>query len=131
MRHNDNTQECIQACWQSRNECQKTLFTHCLTKGGEDLAPDHVRIMMDCISACQLAADAMVRQSPLHADICGLCAKVCAACADSCESIESMEMKKCAQACRRSADLCREMSQKSGNLPPSGRNPEQVFGIGP
>ncbi len=27
--------ECIQLCWECRNECQQTLFNHCLEMGGK------------------------------------------------------------------------------------------------
>jgi hypothetical protein len=130
MKNDTAMKDCIEACWHSRNQCQKTLFNHCLLKGGEHLAAEHVMLMTDCIQACQMAADAMVRQSMLHAEICGLCAKISAACAESCESLEGPEMQKCAEACRRCADLCWEMSQKAGSYASSASS-EKFFGIGP
>lgn len=100
----------IQACWECRNECQVVLFNHCLKMGGKHLESDHVKAMTDCIQLCQVAADAMVRQSPSYADICTACARICNTCADSCEVLEGAEMRHCADLCRRCADSCLEIS---------------------
>lgn len=104
-------QECIETCWECRNECQETLFNFCLEQGGKHVAPAHVRLMTDCIAACQTAADFMVRNSQFHAAECAVCAEVCDACAKSCEDIGGEEMKRCAEICRRCAKSCREMGK--------------------
>ena len=106
-----NDHNCITTCWECRDECQKTLFTHCLYEGGKHLEPEHVKLMADCIQICQTAADFMTRQSPLHASVCAACADICEACAKSCEAIGGEHMKRCAEICRRCAQSCREMSQ--------------------
>jgi hypothetical protein len=110
----EDMRQCIETCWECRHECQTTLFNHCLVMGGKHVEPEHVKLMADCIQICQLAADAMVRQSPMHADICATCAKICDACAESCEGIDSVEMKNCAKICRKCADDCREMGGMKG-----------------
>lgn len=110
MKTLENLQKCIQVCWECRNECQVVLFNHCLEMGGKHVEAEHVKSMMDCIQICQVAADAMVRQSSLHADICTACARICDACADSCESLPGEEMRHCADICRKCADSCRESS---------------------
>lgn len=102
--------ECMQHCWEARHECQSMLFNHCIIVGGEHIAAAHIRIMADCIQACQTAADFMVRGSLFHASECASCADVCEACAESCERIGGKEMKKCAEMCRRCAESCRRMS---------------------
>ena len=99
----------IESCWECRHECQGTLFNHCLQMGGDHLKPDHVKIMMDCIQICQVAADAMVRQSTVIADICMACANACESCADSCEALGDEEMEYCAKLCRSCADYCRKL----------------------
>ena len=108
---NKNVKECITLCWECRNECQETLFLHCLPTGGKNVEAEHVKLMADCIQACQTAADFMTRGSALHASQCAACADVCEACAKSCESIGGEEMKRCAEICRRCAASCREMWQ--------------------
>jgi hypothetical protein len=102
--------ECIQHCLDCHDECQQVLFDHCLEIGGEHADADHVRLMVDCIEICQLAADFMKRESPLHRSVCQACAQVCDACAESCEKLESPEMKHCAEVCRLCAKACREMA---------------------
>ncbi len=102
-------QDCITLCWECRTECQETLFNHCLQEGGKHAEAEHAKLMMDCIQACQTAADFMTRNSRLHASECVVCADVCEACAESCERIGGEHMKACAEICRRCAQSCREM----------------------
>lgn len=103
--------DCIALCWQCRALCQETLFSHCLEMGGEHVAPNHVKLMADCIQACQVAADFMTRDSALHVSTCAACADICEACAKSCDAIDSKEMKQCAEFCRQCAKSCRDMSK--------------------
>lgn len=108
---NADLQACIQTCWECRTECQETLFGHCLEMGGDHVAKEHVKVMTDCIQACQTAADFMTRGSVLHATICGACAEICDDCAESCERIGGEQMQRCAEICRRCAQMCRDMGQ--------------------
>lgn len=101
---------CIKACWDCRNECQKVFFNYCLKKEGEHTKPDHIKLMMDCIQICQIAADFMTRDSTFHKNICETCAEICEACAESCTQIKDEKMQHCANVCRQSAESCRQMS---------------------
>lgn len=103
--------EGIEACNDCRDECERVLFQHCLETGGEHLAPEHVRLMADCIDICRTAASFMLRGSDMHADICNICADICDTCAESCDDIGGREMEHCAEACRDCAEMCREMSR--------------------
>ncbi|MFA6038124.1 MAG: four-helix bundle copper-binding protein [Legionellales bacterium] len=103
--------ECITACMDCSNECQKMLFNYCAEKGGEHTKQDHMKLMADCIQICQIAADFMIRHSSFHKNICELCAKICEACAESCENLKDKEMQKCAEVCRRCAESCRSMGK--------------------
>lgn len=100
----------INLIWTCRDLCQTTLFGHCLEEGGEHTNPRHVKTMADCIAMCQIAADSLRRDSPLHPQICKACAVVCDECAKSCESIGGLEMQNCAKVCKDCAQNCREMS---------------------
>lgn len=112
MYHYDpKMKDCIQLCWECRTECQETFTHHCLEMGGEHVAQAHAIVMLDCIQACQTAADFMTRGSSLHAAECAACAEVCEACAQSCEQVGGEMMMKCAELCRRCAQSCREMSR--------------------
>lgn len=103
--------ECIQICWDCRTECLESLYDHCLPTGGKHAETEHVKLMADCIQACQTAADFMLRNSRLHTSECAACADVCEACADSCERLGDAKMKRCAEICRRCAQSCREMGK--------------------
>ncbi len=103
----DRSHDCIQACWTARHECQKMLYTTCLETGGEHTAPEHVKLMADCIEICQVTADFLTRHSENHALLCHACAIVCEHCAASCEHVGGME--ECVKACRDCARICRKM----------------------
>jgi hypothetical protein len=108
--------DCIQQCWDCRDTCQATLYNYCLEQGGHHVEQAHVRLMADCIQACQTAADFMTRGSELHAVMCSACAEVCDACAESCEAMEDEAMDLCARTCRDCADSCRRMSQMARTI---------------
>ncbi len=105
-------QSAIAQCWECRTECIETLFNHCLQQGGRHVVPEHVKIMTDCIQACQTAADFMTRRSAMHMVECNACADVCDACAVSCDAIGGDIMRACAETCRACAASCRTMSQQ-------------------
>ncbi len=111
MPHQQQHEDCITQCRECHDICQDTLYNHCLTMGGKHVEAGHVKLMTDCIQACQTSADFMNRGSSLHASTCSTCADVCDACAESCERIGGEEMKRCADACRACAKSCREMGK--------------------
>ena len=106
----DAMKACIDLCWECRATCQSTLYGHCLQMGGAHAAPDHVRLMTDCIEMCQTCADFMSRQSVMHTATCLACADVCDACAISCEQVGDEMMLACADLCQRCGQACRDMS---------------------
>ena len=106
-------QKCIEACWNCRHACQKTLFGHCLPIGNVHMDEIHVKLMTDCIEICQLTADFMTRQSDFHAALCEVCADICEACAKSCERVGDEAMMRCGEACRACAQSCRTMGEQS------------------
>jgi hypothetical protein len=93
--------------------CLDTLFNYCLPMSGPHAAPDHIKVMLDCIETCQLAADVMRRGSEHHGITCRACAEICDACAESCSSMEDDRMQDCAKMCVRCADSCRQMSESA------------------
>lgn len=122
MHNKSHMQECITACKECHDECETTLFNHCLEMGGKHVEPQHLRLMADCVEICQTAANAMLRGSENAAAICGVCADICDSCADSCEELEGKEMKHCAEVCRDCAKACREMS---GSISGTGGSKER------
>lgn len=102
---------CIHLCLECQDVCQDTLYEHCLEMGGKHVEKEHVKLMEDCIEACQTAANFMKRGSRLHASECEACADICDACAQSCELVGGKEMVRCAEVCRRCGVACREMAK--------------------
>ena len=107
-------QKCIENCTNCHRTCLETI-THCLGMGGPHAAPDHIKLMQDCVQICQTSADFMIRGSQFHARTCGVCAEICEACADDCERLAKQDndarMQACADMCRKCAATCREMSK--------------------
>jgi len=100
-------------CRECHDACLRTV-THCLGKGGRHAAPDHIRLLLDCVQICDTSADFMIRGSDLHAATCGACAEVCDRCADDCQRLANEDddemMRRCAKVCRNCAETCHKMS---------------------
>lgn len=104
-------QDCITNCLDCHSVCLATTV-HCLEKGCEHAAPEHIRLMQDCAQICVTSADFMLRGSPMHPMMCRVCADICAACADDCSKLADDEaMVLCAETCRRCAQSCVEMAE--------------------
>lgn len=108
--HSDpKTEACIKECVSCAHTCSETLFHHCLEVGGKHADASHVRLMIDCVEICNLAANFMIRGSKLHRSTCEVCAEICSACAKSCESVG--EMDACVDHCKRCAESCSAMAE--------------------
>jgi hypothetical protein len=114
----DKMQVCISNCTACYRICTETL-SHCLEMGGAHVEQQHIRTLMDCAAICRLSLDLMLRHSPYHSQVCGVCADVCTACAESCHAIggnESVDgnadaiMLSCAEVCTKCAESCREIA---------------------
>lgn len=101
-------QRCIEHCLECRRVCYEMAMTHCLREGGPHVEQGHLSLMMNCATMCQTTADFMLSESPLHAEVCRVCADVCAACAQSCARLSDMQA--CEEACRRCETSCSEMA---------------------
>ena len=106
-----NMQSCIDACNRCYQTCLHEAMNRCLESGGKHVAPDHMRLLLNCAEICQASANFMLSSSRYSKQICQLCAEICDACASSCEQIGGME--DCARTCRECAASCREMTGKS------------------
>jgi hypothetical protein len=103
-------QDCITNCLDCHSVCLATI-THCLQKGDDHAAPEHIRLMQDCAQICITSADFMLRGSPMHQTTCRICTDICEACADECSQLADDEtMVLCAETCRRCAQSCAEMA---------------------
>ena len=72
-------QKCIQLCRDCHAMCTQTI-AHCLKLGGRHAAPDHIRLMVDCAQMCETTAEYLLRGSPFHERICGVCSEACEQC---------------------------------------------------
>jgi hypothetical protein len=101
---------CISNCMSCAAVCLQTVM-YCLQQGGKHAAPEHLRLLQDCVQICKTSADFMLRGSPLHTRTCGVCSEICERCATECEKMGADAiMKACAEACRRCSESCRKMS---------------------
>lgn len=113
-RMQEQMEECLQNCIDCYTVCTETA-QHCLHTGGEHARPEHIRILADCASICQLSADFMLRSSQWHTAVCEVCAQICEECAQDCARFDADEfMLECAEICRQCASSCREMVGMSG-----------------
>ncbi|MBP6058933.1 MAG: four-helix bundle copper-binding protein [Nitrosomonas sp.] len=99
-------QVCITACNHCHQVCLQTGMNHCLETGGEHVAPEHFRLLMNCAEICQTSANFLLSGSIQHS-LCTICAEICEACAIDCERIEGMD--ECVKACKECAKTCRQM----------------------
>ncbi len=108
--HNTEMQSCIQQCLDCYRSCTEAITGHCLEQGGDHVAPQHVRLMLDCADICQTSAAFMMRGSARHQQTCALCADICNQCAEECERLGDAHMRQCADVCRTCATSCQAMS---------------------
>jgi len=74
---------------------------------------NHVRLLLDCATACQASADLMASDSDLQRRFCAACVEMCLQCAQECEHFAgNVQMKACANAYRRCDESCRQMAIK-------------------
>lgn len=106
-----NAQSCLDACNRCHQMCLQGAMTHCLETGGEHVAPEHMRLMLNCAEICQTAANFMLSHSAFSSQVCKVCAEICDACAQDCERVGDME--ECVQSCRACAEECRRMASFS------------------
>lgn len=103
-------QQCIQDCQDCHAICVQTI-AYCLQQGGQHVQASHMQSLLDCAQICQTSEDFMLRGSPLHAKVCGVCADACNSCAQSCDQFSNdQQMKACADMCRRCAASCQQMA---------------------
>jgi hypothetical protein len=102
-------QECIEACMNCHSICEETMSS-CMQQGGQQQM-QVMRALMDCSETTRMCADMMMRRSPMHTDMCALCAKACDMCAEACTTMpDDQQLTRCAEACRRCAETCRAMA---------------------
>ena len=100
-------QECLRNCLDCTAAC-RICAEGCI---GNPEMEACLRACLDCQATCDASVSLMSFQSPLHAQMCGVCADACERCADECAKHDEDHCQACAEACRRCARTCREMAQ--------------------
>ena len=102
------TRGAVEAINKARNVCLETSAL--LLEREERVAPEHLRLMLDCSRISELSADFLLSRSPWSNDVLNLCAEACDRCAESCEQFaDDPAMLNCARACRACAEACRSI----------------------
>ncbi|WP_153557740.1 four-helix bundle copper-binding protein [Roseimaritima sediminicola] len=101
-------QDCIRNCQECQTTLADMLTDTCLKEGGDHVAQQHVKVMLDCMASCSACIDFMSRNSDFHKHYCRACAEICKACAESCEKVGGMD--KCVECCRKCEQSCTAMA---------------------
>ncbi len=96
----DALAECVEAC----NAC-----SYRCNAGHENMA-ECARLCADCAAICGLTHTLLSRESRWAAAIARQAAQISAECAAECEKFEDEHCRQCVQACRASAERCRELA---------------------
>jgi hypothetical protein len=90
-------------CSTCHDACAAAIV-YSLNQRGEHAGADHIRSLVECAQACELARDLMLDGSSLYRDACRVCAEACERCAEACEALADDEvLRRCAEECRRCA----------------------------
>ena len=100
-------QECLRNCLDCVAAC-RVCAEGCI---GDPAMEACLRACLDCQATCDASVSLMAFSSPLHAQMCGVCADACERCADECARHDADHCQACAEACRRCAETCRQMAQ--------------------
>ena len=100
-------QECMRNCLDCMASC-RVRAEGCI--GHPDMEAC-LRACLDCQATCDASVALMGFKSPLHTQMCGVCADACERCAEECAKHDADHCQACAEACRRCAATCREMAQ--------------------
>jgi hypothetical protein len=103
-------QQCIDDCLGCYELCVRAM-EHTFELHGKHVEAHQIRTLSDCAATCQTTAGFMLRGSPLHSRLCGVCAEVCRECEREClRAGDDPKMQQCAEACRRCAESCERMA---------------------
>lgn len=98
----DALAECVEAC----NAC-----SYICNAGHEGMA-ECGRLCADCAAICDLTLTLLSRGSRWASTLARTAAQISAECAAECEKFEDDYCRQCVQACRASAERCREVAER-------------------
>ncbi len=108
MGYRENS-KCIDACLNCAAVCNYCTNS-CLEEDNVQMLVDCMRTNLECAAICKAAAEVMIYNSAMTAEICAVCAKICDYCAEECAKHEHGHCRECAEACRQCAEECRKMA---------------------
>lgn len=108
-KENQKYQKCIDACRCCSQACEE-CFMECLKSPDVANRVNHLKMLMECTKACEVATCFMIKNSQFAKDYCNLCATICEKCAQECETFEDEHCKKCADECNKCSTECKNMS---------------------
>ena len=103
-------QECVEECSTCHHVSLLTT-AHCLSLGGSHAEPAHITLLSDCADICLTTANLLLRGSEHYEATCAACLEICRAGEASCaEFHDDVNMRECADACRRCAESCEKVA---------------------
>ncbi|MCK9875278.1 four-helix bundle copper-binding protein [Frankia sp. AgPm24] len=106
----ETMRKAIDECMSCSTLCEETI-SYCMDMPGSMMDAADLRLMMDCAAITRTCADMMCRMSPMRADMCAMCARICGATADMCEKMpRDAQLTRLARACRSCMDSCTAMA---------------------
>lgn len=102
--------QAIDNCMSCSSMCEETI-AYCMDMPGSMMDATNLRVLMDCAAITRVCAEMMCRMSPMHPQMCDMCARACTACAEmSAKMPDDAQLSKLAEMCRTCADSCQAMA---------------------
>ena len=115
-----DTEKAIKSNFTCSRVCLETL-QYCLNQKAMKFSGPHLAGLQFCSDACLLSARMMMANHSVHHQSCELSYELCTVCAEECERHQDDPMMaRCAEECRRCAEICKSMVGMSVDV----RSPE-------
>lgn len=109
----------IKACFSCSRVCLETL-QYCLQQKLNKFTGKHLAILQFCADACETSAGLMMADIHLYHQSCEFSYELCSRCAAECDKYQDdTAMARCADECRRCAEICRAMAGMTVRVPSS------------
>lgn len=103
------TARCIDDCTRCHQVCL-TASGHALRHGGDENTNHMIRVLSDCVEACQTAANFMLRGSPNRTKACAMCADICREVVDNTVDSDDPVMQRVSEVATNCAEACEGMA---------------------
>lgn len=104
-----DTAKAVKANFTCARVCSETL-QYCLNQKSMNFTGAHLAVLQFCADSCLLSARMMMADHSVHHQSCELSYELCTVCAEECERHQDNSMlARCAEECRRCAEICKAM----------------------